>query len=73
MNHQRLRTVRQLCDESRGAITQAQLRAWIFNRGQNGLDRTIIRLGGGRGRIYFDIDALCEWLESRRESNGSRR
>ena len=73
MNVGALRTVAQICEESRGAVTEPQLRAWVFARRNNGLDRAIIRLGGGRGRIYFDIDAFGEWLESRRESNGSRR
>lgn len=44
-------------------FTEAQMRWWIFNERQNGLNDcgAIVRIGR---RVYIDMDALDHWIDS---------
>ena len=61
-DYRNLRSVRQLAAEC-PAITEGQLRWWIFNAESNGIDMALVRIGG---RIYIDVDAFNRWLERNR-------
>jgi hypothetical protein len=49
-----------------GPFTQNQLRWWIFQAAQNGLDASgsIVRV---QRRIYIDVDAFEKWIDSQNE------
>ena len=59
----RLRSVRQLCDEFPGLFTEGSLRWLIFNADINGFGVCIIRRGK---RVFIDLDVLQEWLATHR-------
>ena len=61
---QRLRTVRQLCEEYPHIFTEGSLRHLIFNGDRNGFGRCIIRIGR---RIYIDLEALQAWMAKHRD------
>lgn len=61
---QRLRTVRQLCEEYPRIFTEGSLRHLIFNGERNGFGRCIIRIGR---RLYIDLEALQEWMAKHRD------
>lgn len=66
VDYKNLRTIRQLAEEAPGIFTQSKLRWWVYNAEENGLKVALVRIGG---RIYLDIEALAQWLESMREVN----
>lgn len=61
MDHQKLRTVRQLATP---AMSEAAIRAYIAEASSNGLASSIVRVGG---RVFLDLDRFNAWLESRRQ------
>ena len=42
-------------------FTKGQLRGYILNRKENGLDKAVRKIGK---RLYFREDLLIEWIES---------
>lgn len=48
---------------TQGPFTENQLRWWIFNADNNGLDEqgAIVRVGR---RVYIDSDAFDRWIEA---------
>ena len=63
-DYRNLRSVQQLAASS-PALTEGQLRWWIFHAEQNGLAMALVRVGG---RVYIDIAAFNAWLEMGRQS-----
>ena len=53
---------------STGPFTEHQLRWWIFNRANNGLDaaKAIVRIGGRR--VYIDVDAFERWIDANQQA-----
>ncbi len=62
---QNLLTVRQFLDRHPWA-TRGHLRALLFDRANNGLDRAVIKVGPRK--LLIDEGAFLEWLEQRREA-----
>lgn len=67
---QKLKTVRQVCEECPHLFTEGSLRWLIFRAAQNGFDACLVRVGR---RVLIDTDRLREWLEGNRVTPGSRR
>lgn len=44
-------------------FTESMVRWWIYNANQNGLNKSLIKIGG---RIYVDLREFDVWLESQR-------
>jgi hypothetical protein len=61
MATRRLRRVNQFLTEN-PAFTNGQVRWWIFNSADNGLDEAeaIVRMPR---RVFIDIDRFFEWLD----------
>jgi hypothetical protein len=57
-----LRTVQQIAATT--PISESGWRFHLRNRHENGLDAAVVRVGK---RLFFDVDRLGEWLETRRE------
>jgi hypothetical protein len=51
-------------------FTEAQVRWWLFNRESNGLAKYAVVKRIGR-RIYIDVSAFEEWLESQQAWTGT--
>ncbi|MEC8067357.1 MAG: DNA-binding protein [Pseudomonadota bacterium] len=45
------------------AFTESMIRWWIFNADINGLNKSLIKIGG---RVYIDLASFNEWLEGQR-------
>ncbi len=58
-----IQRVAKIASDSKGAITEPQLRWWINQAGNNGLNDVgaIIRVGRA---VYIDVDAFDRWLTS---------
>jgi hypothetical protein len=46
-----------------GPFTEAQLRWWIFNEANNGMQDLGVTIRIGR-RVYIDVDAFGRWVDS---------
>ncbi len=44
-------------------FTEAMVRWWIFNADENGLNKSLIKIGS---RVYIDLHAFDLWLETQR-------
>jgi hypothetical protein len=67
MNIQNLITVRELANRTK--LSESAWRVHLLHRGDNGLDRAVVRLGK---RIFLDLEEVSKWLEERREAPTSR-
>lgn len=47
-------------------FTESTIRWWIFNASENGLNKSLIKVGG---RVYVDLQAFDIWLEEQRVSS----
>ena len=56
---ERLRSVRQLCDEFPHLFTEGSLRWQIWRGAETGFDVCVVRIGR---RVLIDTDRLREWL-----------
>ena len=56
-----LRSIREVCKDSRFPWTEAQLRWRVRNTAEEGFGRCVIR---EEGRVYIDLDQLLAYLES---------
>ena len=64
VDYKKLRTVKQIVENAAPIITEGKMRWWIFNADKNGLGKALIRIDG---RLYIDVDAFNNWLESHRD------
>lgn len=58
MNIEKVFTVKQMADVC-PAITEGQLRWWIFHADKNGFGDVMIKIGG---RVFIDSEAFGSWL-----------
>ncbi len=60
-----LKTVTAFAGE--GPFTEAQIRWWIFNEANNGLQKhgAVVRIGR---RVYIDVQAFDAWIEAQQEA-----
>lgn len=58
-----IQRIAKIAADSRGAITEPQIRWWLHNSQSNGLAaaNAIIRIGRA---VYIDVDAFDSWLTS---------
>lgn len=59
----KLRTVRQMAEQSSGVFSEASLRWMVFNAHNNGLEFAIVRIGR---RVLIDVERFNEWLSLKR-------
>lgn len=62
---ERLRTVRQMCEEYPNLFTEGRLRWLIFNAEENGFSSCVVRMGR---RVFIDTGAVTTWLAQGRTS-----
>ena len=60
-----IQRVAKIAADSKGAITEAQIRWWLNQANDNGLNDAgaIIRIGRA---VYIDVDAFDTWLNSKK-------
>ncbi len=63
-DYRNLRSIKQIA-ESCPAVTEGQLRWWIFNAETSGIGVALVRVGG---RVYVDVEAFNTWLARGRQA-----